>query len=233
MTGNTGKNAKAVGYVRVSTEEQATEGVSLDAQRDKIKAYCDLHGLDLAGIHADEGISGKAVGNRPGLQAALKAVCKAKGVLVVYSLSRLVRSTGDAIDISEMLDKCGADMASIQEKLDTTSSMGRFFFRLMASLGELERDQVSERTVTAMAYKRKQGQRISRYIPFGFDLEPDGQTLRRNEAEQALIGRLLALRGKGESYHALADSLNKRGVRTKRGGRWHAKVIRDILNRAA
>ena len=81
--------ATAYGYVRVSTEEQAREGVSLDAQRAKVQQYCDLHGLALARVYADEGISGKRADNRPGLQDAITAACGGKGALVVYSLSRL------------------------------------------------------------------------------------------------------------------------------------------------
>jgi len=226
------KTKTAIGYVRVSTEDQAREGISLEAQREKVRAYADLHGLTLDRIYADEGISGKRADNRPGLQRALKAVCKAKGVLVVYSLSRLARSTRDAIDITEQLDGCGADLASITEKVDTTSSMGRFFFRLMASLGELERDQVSERTTAAMAHKRQQGQRISRHIPFGFNLGPDGRQLVRNAREQRVIQRIIDQRSEGDSYRAIAERLNRRRVKTKNGGRWHAKVIMDICRRA-
>src|SRR5688572_19829638 len=155
------KSVAGVGYVRVSTSDQAVDGVSLDAQREKVVRYCELHGLELLETFADEGISGKRADNRPGLRSALELVCKQRGVLVVYSLSRLARSTRDCIHLAERLEKCGADVASITEKLDTTSSMGRFFFTLMAALGQLERDQVAERTVAAMAHLRRQQRRIS------------------------------------------------------------------------
>ena len=95
------KSPTAIGYVRVSTEEQATEGVSLDAQRAKVLAYCGLHSLGLAQTYADEGLSGKRADNRPGLQSAITHACESRGVLVVHSLSRLARSTRDAIDIAE------------------------------------------------------------------------------------------------------------------------------------
>ena len=153
---------KAIGYIRVSTATQADNGVSLDAQKDKIKAWCKANGYRLDTVFSDRGMSAKRADNRPQLQKALNEVCKSrKAALVVYSLSRLARSTKDAIGIAERLDKCGADLASINEMIDTTSSMGRFFFRTMASLGELERDQVSERTRDALAYKKAKGERIS------------------------------------------------------------------------
>ena len=95
----------AIGYVRVSTAGQATEVVSLEAQRAKIEAWCLANDVQLAGLFVDAGISGKRADNRPELQTALNAVTKSKGVLVVYSLSRLARSTKDTITISEELDE--------------------------------------------------------------------------------------------------------------------------------
>src|ERR1041385_7888119 len=186
-----GSNRVAIGYVRVSTLGQVEDGVSLDAQKQKIADYASLNELLPGAVHVDEGISAKRADNRPGLQAALAEVCRSKGVLVVYSLSRLARSTRDAIDIAERIERCGADLASITEKIDTTSSMGRFFFRLMASLGELERDQVSERTAMAMAHKRRENKRISRHLPFGFTLAGDGETLVAVPTEQATIQRMV------------------------------------------
>lgn len=225
----TGKNVtRAVGYIRVSTEEQAAEGVSLDAQREKIKAYCLLHGLELLTVIADEGLSGKRADNRPGLQKALERVCKEKAVLVVYSLSRLARSTRDCINIAERLEQCGADLASISEKLDTTSSMGRFFFRLMASLGELERDQVSERTTAALGHMRRQGKRIGR-IPFGYDLGIDGETLEENRQEQQTLKQMVEWREAGDSFHTIADKLNEAGVSPKGGEAWYASSVRAVL----
>ncbi len=165
--------AVAIGYVRVSTDEQAREGVSLEAQRAKVVAYCGLHGVALAETYADEGLSGKRADNRPGLQQAIAHACESHGVLVVYSLSRLARSTRDAIDIAERLAKSGADLVSITEKIDTTTSMGRFFFTTIAALAQLERDQISERTCMALAHKRSKRQRVSGHIPYGSRLADD------------------------------------------------------------
>jgi hypothetical protein len=95
---------RAIGYVRVSTAEQAAEGVSLDAQRARIAAWAHANAAELTAVYTDAGLSGGRADNRPGLQAALDAACTAKAALVVYSLSRLARSTRDAITISERLD---------------------------------------------------------------------------------------------------------------------------------
>lgn len=224
---------QAFGYVRVSTENQATEGISLEAQQAKIQAWCLANDVELAGVFVDAGISGKRADNRPELQNALAAVSKAKGVLVVYSLSRLARSTKDTINIGERLDKAGADLVSLSEKLDTTSAAGKMIFRMMAVLAEFERDQVSERTRTAMQHMKTESLRVGQ-IPFGSDLLEDGKTLVPNLQEQAVIAELEALRESGLSYQRIADDLNRKNVPTKEAGKtWKANTVRRILKRTA
>ena len=219
----------AIGYVRVSTEGQAKEGVSLEAQQAKIQAWCLANDVELAGVFVDAGISGKRQDNRPELQNALSAVTKAKGVLVVYSLSRLARSTKDTIQISERLDKAGADLVSLSEKLDTTSAAGKMVFRMMAVLAEFERDQISERTSTAMAHKKSKGERVGT-IPFGFTLLDDGKTLVEDKKEQGIIELLELLRESGLSYGKISDILNRKSVPTKKtGAKWQGTTVRNIL----
>ncbi|MBV8268612.1 MAG: recombinase family protein, partial [Planctomycetaceae bacterium] len=143
---------RAWGYCRVSSAGQAVEGVSLDAQRARIEAWCAARGAILVDILVDAGISGYRKENRPGLKAALAAVCaggrgRGKGrVLVVYSLSRMARSSKDSFIISEMIDKAGADLVSLTENVDTTTAAGRMFFGVLAVMNQFERDLASERT---------------------------------------------------------------------------------------
>jgi DNA invertase Pin-like site-specific DNA recombinase len=216
---------EAVGYVRVSTEEQVAGGVSLEAQRARIEGYCALHDLALVEIHADEGISGKRADNRPGLQRAIDDACRRRAILVVYSLSRLARSTRDAIEIADRMGKAGADLVSITERIDTTSGMGRFFFTTIAALAQLERDLISERTTMALAHKRQQGQRVSHEIPLGYKLAKDGVRLVANPKEQAIVERIVKLRRRGLSSRQIIAELEAVGMRPKRGGKWHPKVI--------
>ncbi|MCH7646057.1 MAG: peptidoglycan-binding protein [Nitrospinae bacterium] len=118
-------------------------------------------------------------------------------------------------------------------RLDVSlSPTGGIDRRLMASLGELERDQVSERTAMALAHKRRKGERTSRHIPYGYDLEEDGVKLRANRVEQAVVRRMVKLREKGLSYRAIVAALEKRGETPKQGGKWYPKVVRDIIERA-
>jgi DNA invertase Pin-like site-specific DNA recombinase len=221
---------KAVAYLRVSTDRQAAEGVSLDAQREKISAWCTLHDCELEAVYVDEGLSGKRADNRPQLQAALDHVCKAGGVLVVYSLSRLARSTRDTIAISDRLQKSGADLASLSERIDTTSAVGRMVFRLLAVLAEFERDVISERTSMAADYKRGQGKRIFGRIPYGFHLAEDGESLVADPVEQAGLQTMRDMRSGGAPLREIVDHLNRERVPTKGGKPWTISTVHALLS---
>src|SRR6266849_5970072 len=164
----------AIAYIRVSTSGQVEDGVSLDAQRSKIAAWCEVMGYELVQTCADEGLSGHSVEKRAGLQAAVDAVCACGGVLVVYSLSRLARKTRETLELGERLSKAGADLVSLSEKIDTTSAAGKMVFRMLAVLAEFERDQVSERTTMALAFKKSQGKKLGGRVPYGKVLAFDG-----------------------------------------------------------
>lgn len=223
----------AVGYVRVSTEGQAQDGISLDVQRARIEAYCIASGYRLIGLHVDAGLSGGRADNRPALQAALAEACTQKAVFVVYSLSRLARSTKDAIFISERLAKSGADLVSLSEKIDTTSATGKMVFRLLAVLAEFERDQISERTRCAMGHLRSQGKRISGRLPFGYSLAENGIDLVSHPKEQRAILIMQDLRAQGCSLREIAAALTTKGIHTKTRTAWTAEVIRGILRKVA
>ncbi|MFO0066485.1 MAG: recombinase family protein, partial [Pirellulaceae bacterium] len=202
----------AVAYIRVSTEQQATEGVSLEAQQEKINAWCLLNDYQLVSVHVDAGLSGKRADNRPELQLALDQVTRVGGVLVVYSLSRLARSTKDTIAISERLEKAGADLVSLSEKIDTTTAAGRMVFRMLAVLAEFERDQLSERVTMAMDHKRRKSERISGRIPYGFTLAADGVALVAEPTEQNTLATIRQLRDAGASIRSIVAHLNNNQV---------------------
>ncbi len=222
----------AVGYVRVSTERQASEGVSLDAQTARIRSWAAGQGLEVAAVHVDAGLSGGKAANRPGLQAALADACKRRAPLVVYSLSRMARSTKDALAIAERLEKSGADLVSLSESIDTTSAAGKMVFRMLAVLAEFERDLVSERTTSALAFKRRQGERISGKIPYGYRLE--GRSLVEVPAQQDVIRIILEWRARGISLRAIAAELEARQIPRQNGSHvWPSNVVLMIARRAA
>jgi len=185
---------RAVGYARVSTAGQVKNGVSLELQRERIGAWCEANGHALMGMHVDAGVSGAKVENRPALQAALAAATTTQAALVCYSLSRLARSTRDAITISERLSKAGADLVSLSERIDTTTAAGKMVFRMLAVLAEFERDIIAERTASAMHHKRARGEYTGGRVPYGWRLAADGVALMADPSEQALIRAARATR---------------------------------------
>jgi DNA invertase Pin-like site-specific DNA recombinase len=222
----------ATGYVRVSTTEQAEEGVSLEAQEARIAAWCLANDAKLGGpCLVDAGLSGKRADNRPALQEALDKVCAEGGVLVVFSLSRLARSTRDTLAIAERLDKAGANLVSLSERIDTTSAAGKMMFRMLAVLAEFERDQISERTKSAMSHKKAKGE-VCGQVPFGKALAEDGVKLVVDPVEQEAIAIVRQLRAEGLSIRKIAEEMNARGIKTKEAGRWHIATVQRVLNAA-
>ncbi len=219
---------KAIGYIRVSTEQQADEGVSLAAQRAKISAWCELNDYELVAVY-EEAISGKNIGKRPQFQTALAELKKGMA-LVVHKLDRLARSTRDCIDIADELKSTGIDLVSITEKLDTSSAMGEFFFTLIAALGQMERKIIGERTKLALAHKKAIGEKYAP-VPFGYK-EIEGR-LEVVKAEAQIVAEINRKRAAGSSLHSIARELNEQGVIGKQGGKWYASTVNCILKRAA
>ena len=218
---------KAIGYIRVSTERQAKEGVSLEAQRAKIEGWCIQNDCHLENVFIDAGISGFTMTRRPGVNKALEAV-KKDMVLVVYSLSRLARSTKNAIDIPDTLSKRGADLVLLSERLDTTVAAGKLMFAVFAAFAQFERDVTGDRTKSALAYKKSKGEKYA-CTPFGFS-ENRGK-LNQLDPEMQIIGKMKKMREAGSSFSDIAAYLNEAGIRGKKGGKWHPSTVRYVINR--
>jgi site-specific DNA recombinase len=223
----------AIGYVRVSTEDQAKEGVSLDNQRAKIEAYCQLKDLDLSEIVEDAGISAKNL-RRVGVQKVLKLARKREvDAVVVYKLDRIFRSRVDALETTKAFDKWGVSFHSIEETLDTRSAMGRFFFTLTAALAEMERRLIGERTKAALAHKRSKSEKTGGDVPYGYDLTPAG-ILIKNETEQEVIRFIRRLNRDGYSLRRICRELEREGHLTKnRSEIWQPSTIWKILRRGS
>jgi len=221
---------KAIAYCRVSTVAQGEDGVSLEMQRDRIAGWCVGNGYEQEAVFV-ETMSGGRASNRPELQKALSMSCRVRGVLVVFSLSRLARSVKDTLLIAERLERAGANLASLTERIDTNSALGKMVFRLLSSLAEFEKDQLSERTASAMGHLRRSNRRISARIPLGYNLARDGATLIPNRSELRVIEDICRRRHKGQSLASIAGRLQLDGVATKAGGRWHASTVRAIIER--
>ncbi|MCK5133948.1 MAG: recombinase family protein [Candidatus Sabulitectum sp.] len=218
---------KVVGYVRVSTDEQVREGVSLEAQKSKISSWANALDYEVICIEEDAGISGKNIRAREGLQRALNLACAEKAILVVHSLSRLSRSTRDTLAVAERLDKAGADLVSLSERIDTTNAAGKMIFRMLAVLNEFERDQISERTSAILQHKKSKLEVYSS-TPYGYI--KDGKKLVADPQEQRVISKIYSLHKQGVSFRKIVGYLNRHRIPSKKGREWHSSTVYYILN---
>jgi site-specific DNA recombinase len=223
---------KAIGYVRVSTEEQAAEGSSLSAQEAQLRAYASLYGLELVAVYVDAGVSASTL-DRPALQEALSALeALPGGALIVPKLDRLTRSVRD---LDALLTRYFARprdpfaLVSVAEQVDTRSATGRLLLHLLTSVTQWEREVIGERTSAVMRHMQEEGRYIGGGVPFGFRVE--GGELLEEEEEQAILRELRALRDRGLPLRRIAEELNARGA-FRRGAPWHAMAVSRVLRAA-
>jgi DNA invertase Pin-like site-specific DNA recombinase len=234
MKHQVGRQCQAIGYCRVSTQEQADHGISLEAQEARIRAYATMRGLELVEVVIDPGVSaGKyTLEQREGGKRVLAAVrSRTVGHVIALKLDRLFRNAEDALHQTKAWDKAGASLHLIDmggASIDTATAMGRMFFLMMAGFAEMERNVTSERTIAALDRKREKGERLG-VLPYGKCVDADGIHLTDNPLEQAVIATVRELRASGLSYRAIADELNRRGMVNRAGGRFnHTQVVRML-----
>jgi len=214
---------KVIGYTRVSTEEQATSGISLADQAAKIRAYATLYDLDLVELVEDAGESAKSM-DRPAMQAALLAVRegRAQGILVA-KLDRLTRSVGDMANlITEYFgDRSthGASLFSVTDLVDTRSANGRLSLNIITTVAQWEREVIGERTRAALAHLKANGVKLGQPV-----LEADAEG-------QATAARIHELKAEGKTLRDIAAVLTAEGRKTRRGGAWAPATIAKVLAR--
>ena len=223
---------KAIGYVRVSTDRQAEQGVSLEAQEAKIRAMATVQSAELLDVIVDGGESAKSL-NRPGLQRLLDLINAGKvDTVIVAKLDRLTRSVKDLCGLLELFEKRKVALVSVAESLDPGSAAGRLVITIMAAVSQWEREAIGERTRDALRHKRGKGERVGN-IGFGFRLSADGVHIEPDTAEQAALATIRSLRSGGHSLRAVAGVLNEAGHRTRRGTEWRLESVVRAINQDA
>lgn len=222
---------KAVLYLRVSTAEQVLTGVSLQAQEERLMAYCALQQLDVVQTYREEGISGsKPLNTRP-QGSRLLSVLRAKKAshVVAMKLDRLFRSAEDALHQTSVWDASGITLHLVDmggQSLCTSSAIGRMMLTMMAAFAEFERNLISERTATALAHKRSKKQ-VYNHVPYGYCR--DGDNILKVPEEQRVIRMIQRCRERGDTFKAISDRLNADNIPTKLGTQWYPATIRKIL----
>jgi len=224
-----------ISYCRVSSEEQALEGVSLDAQRAKIEAYAVMRGIELEDIIVDAGVSAsKPLEKRAGGAQLIKALRCKKGpkAVIAWKLDRLFRNTADCLNTVESWDRKKINLHLIDlggSTIDTSTAVGKLFLTMLAGFAEFERNTTSERTIAALAHKRANGERTGA-IPFGYTVDDDGTKLIRQPAEQMAIAAILLMRAEGMVITAITEEMNNSDHRP-RGQKWHVTTVNRILKK--
>lgn len=218
-------------YVRVSTEEQAKEGFSISAQREKLKAFCKVQDWNEYRFYVDEGISAKDM-NRPQLQLMLDHIKKGVvDVVLVYRLDRLTRSIIDLYKLLDIFDNNNCKFKSATEMYDTTTATGRMFISLVALMAQWERENLGERVRMGQIEKARQG-KYSAKAPFGFDKDKNDKLV-INEDEKQIVDDMVEKIKQGYSIRQLADYLDNSGFPPIRGYKWHIASILTILKNPA
>lgn len=202
-----------VAYVRVSTVEQATSGLGLEAQRAQIVAHAAAHGLNVVATYADEGISAKTL-DRPELAAALHAVASGQAAgLIVAKVDRLSRSLADLLALVDRAQREGWRLVALDLGVDTATAPGRFVASMIGAVAELERNLISERTKAALAVKKAQGVKLGRPVTM----------------PAATVARIRMLRAEGLTLRAIVDHLNAENIPTVRGGKWAPATVGKVI----
>lgn len=239
------KHSRAVIYARFSPRRNADECESCNLQIEYCTNYCEFNKLEIVGTFRDDGISGAKAENRPGLQDAMSQAMRQRAVLVVYSLSRLARNTRETLEIAERLNHAKANLASIKEKIDTTTAMGKFFFTVMAAMAEMERKQIAERTSDAMLRHQANGRRMSYRPPYGMKTDPENRSrLTMHPYEQKVIERILEIYETGAGSRVICRILTEEKFKPRKVARkvdgvfryslgiWRTPLIEKIVERA-
>ena len=229
---------RVVGYVRVSTEEQAKEGISLEAQRAKLEAYCLAMDLDLVAVRGDAGASAKSLRKRPGLAEALGDLEEGRAdAIIVCKLDRLTRSVRDLGDLVERYFASRFILLSLTDSIDTRTAGGRLVLNVLASVSQWEREAIGERTRETLTYLKTQGVRLGgEGLGWRRTSERDEEgraVVVEDLAERAVLARIKALKAAGLSLRVICARLEAEGVAAKRGGRWVPGTLSKILRRAA
>jgi len=223
------KCIKAVGYVRVSTGKQ---DLSLEAQEERLRAYCAHAGLDLVEVIRERAITGKIkLAKRPEGHRVAELLQAGVCHVVTVKLDRMFRNAADALIHVEEWHEAGIAFHLVDfggQSINTGSSIGKMILTMLAGFAEFERNLIAERTTAALGHLRKSG-KVYNHIPYGYRAEDS--RLVPEPTEQAVIARMAALRSDGISYSEIANTLNAEGVPTKRNGTWGAQTVYNICGR--
>lgn len=219
---------KAVIYVRVSTEEQATEGFSIQAQLDALRNYAHFHEMDIVNEYLDEGVSGKNISGRPQLLRLIKdSRNKQFDTVLIYKIDRIARKAKDSLQILDELEELGVKLVSLKENFDASTPVGKLMYQMMSGFAEMERSTIIERTTMGMNERAKQG-KYNGGLCLGYDNVD--KLLVINEEEALIIRKIFNLSEQQLGYKAIVRQVNLSGHKTKKGNSFSVFGVKVILD---
>ena len=214
-------------YARTSSPNQRFN-YSIKEQIDRCWRYCEERGWIVSHVFTDECESGGTI-ERPKFQLMLENAKTGRfDVIIFWKLDRFCRSLVDLVNIEKMLRGWKIGLCSVTEFIDTTTSVGRFNFRGLASFAEFERELIGERARIGLYALAKEHKWPNSHPPLGYDKDDDGKLL-VNKAEAELVERIFKMYQQCKSMPEVAFSLNLEGILTKKGKHWNGRAVRDIL----
>jgi len=217
-------------YIRVSTEDQAKEGYSLEVQKEYLESFAKREGIEVFKIYQDDGISGYST-ERPALKELLKVAKEKKFDLVlVYKIDRFSRNLKDLLNLVDELSTYGVGFKSATEPFDTTTSAGKLMFQQLGSFAEFERNRIAERVFPGMVKGVQRGNwQGARYAPYGYAYNKEKKLLEIGEEESKVVKLIYTMFLCDKSIRSITEYLTRKGYRNRKGNIFSTKLIGDIL----
>ena len=215
-------------YIRVSTDKQADEGFSLDAQRTRLDAYCTAQGWAVCEDHVYiDSDTGKNT-DRAGFQSMLKAAQAGEiRRIVAIRLDRIARNTREFLATADKMNALDVSLVLIKESFDTSTPHGKFALTMFAAMAELEVSTIQERTMDGRRQKARKGGNNGAPAPLGYGYDGNVYSLDENSPT---VARIFAQFNAGDSLTAIARKLNADATPTAKGGKWYPATVRYILS---
>lgn len=224
---NNGAGVKKVAiYMRVSTEDQAKEGYSLENQLDKLRDYCRARDMEISGEYVDEGFTGRNT-RRPKYQQML-ADMDQWDAIVVHKMDRIHRNQKNFSKMIEDLSKNNKHWISMNESYDTSNAMGRFLVDFIARLNQLESEIIGERVKDGMDVKAKTGEWMGADPPFGYIWDPDKQKFNEDPKKLEIVKKIYEIYDRENNGAHTRSGINMRALAKRVGVSF--KIIDNVLH---
>ena len=217
-------------YTRVSTEDQAREGTSLEVQKEFLCRFAERNKYRIYEVYEDDGYSGSTF-DRPALKRMINDAKRRKfEAIIVYKIDRFARNNRILLNLVEELDNIGIGFQSATEAFDTVSASGKLALSMLGTVAQFERDRIIERVFPGMIKGVEKGNwQGARYAPYGYHYNKASKRLEIVPEEADIVRMIYMMYISGHSTTQIAGYLYKKKYKTRSGGRFHTKLVGDIL----